>query len=1722
MEVIPNSYIARVVLAYLYEEKLNKAAIEFCMASPYLKEERDFVKRGFRPATCISLKLTALFREYGEIQQKLDSFVEKYDVEFDVQPDLPLVRKIDVILSLLKQVRHRRRHSGEEKVVVKKEPRKSAGSCKRKRGAPSPHPSLSSSTPEVGEPKQKRVCTNPAFIVLNDSGKNLSNLSNISPIGGEGDSSQDSDREDEVEEEVPEKEQEEEEPLDVRKFPSIDLFSQTLLENENYSEKIADLINKGLESSMSTQPDAKEGTSAIREEPVEAETVESESKADCQSFNFNFDELISNIVNNAVKDPVFDDMMDDISSKAIKTQNGNEVEESETVPPPETPLKERLRKTCRKNYNPCAVKRSVKQVRVISDEPYYGGFPEGVDVENSQPATMAVVKVESFASTSADLDQSQDSIADPPETVAVQPEVTSTADPPATAAATTQFYVIQPDNTTKLVDINQLQFPTQQSGLLTDPTATESGSTLIPITGVGIPEHTYYINVPNCYLDPNTQLPVYFNTFPGPVSEQNPTISILPDVLPSPDKFLIFPSSSSGTNPVISDVCTMSAVTNTVSTSPSTAAMNSIYSTFVPLVPKPEVKTTPPNSIIQNTKARSNSTPSRKASHIRILNFHTPAKQPALVAGTSARISTPGSAPPSVNTRPSRIPVVDLPRLDSILETSIKQEPRKTPEKISDDLDPAPLIPAFNPNSVSNTPRVSKDPRTCVRVLSESASDEPVEIAIPTVEIPASVVAETCKKTPTPRVQISDAEMEEWRRIRSVSKSNFDQHLRMMEEQRQKPIIRPQLRRKRKKPPTRKAPGAAASKEPSEEATPSKDDSLESLDKANTSLTEIHGQMLEDALASAKKPEAGKTPGKTPAKAKTPAKEDGNGGGEQGNKIYVKIATPRKKTPLKTTPKRKSAKKRRLSSPRKRVAVKKKEDKPKALEQKETVENSEEVKVEEKEPDVIVEKEPEPETPAKADDNSLSQVEATPPEAPKPIKDHPKLLAKKSSAEYVRKEQEKAAESASTAASLESPPEKPPAVAVDNSFGSSLCLETPFKADLSSIPITPRFLMPNQIENTPMVKIVREGMDTNSSLKKTCDIQTPNFPITPGLISTPKSINSVSPQSLSGTGGFSTRRTDYSSGSSYYKPDESEDLDKNLEAMLHGERKKRPVADTSEKESIEELPQPEVEPVIESTPQKSEHASASSSESSSSSDSSSDSSTSGSSPENTPVKQESSPVSPSPKKSSVPYLTAYEARRQQLAELEAKKQRTIARMKIAKPAPPMKKTDRKFSVPPGFKSRNVVITRGKEDASKPAVSTGTPPRAAASPSSKRKNPTPRKVVFLDKILPMSANKHSPKRKPLPSQDSSRKSPRASLLISEQEVHRIITPRKDKAIEGTYESEDLSRLCCTPDIPDVDPAADKKQVYEFHSPERGCEAEDSSKQQGTPDSNKENQSLEAVKNSDPPQAEEKEGEEDASESSDGDEDDAYNDCSLSSVCEKDYFWFAYNEKKSSVVRCERSSEIRLIKKCNVVLEDRKVCLQPVDSIFLFEQLPSPPPSSGTRSSLKKAKTSAGEKDPKPEVAVAVPPASTMKAKINVVSAVRNSAHPATSGRAAHLLAEKQKRQQEAAIATKKDKLDHPTDKVHTEVPQAESSGKASEEKLASPSPKMPIKLDMKKKQQQQQQQQSQEPSPAKPTAGNTEPVDPAPPPAPVEDADPQLQKNILEDDIDAVLTHLHGS
>lgn len=141
-------------------------------------------------------------------------------------------------------------------------------------------------------------------------------------------------------------------------------------------------------------------------------------------------------------------------------------------------------------------------------------------------------------------------------------------------------------------------------------------------------------------------------------------------------------------------------------------------------------------------------------------------------------------------------------------------------------------------------------------------------------------------------------------------------------------------------------------------------------------------------------------------------------------------------------------------------------------------------------------------------------------------------------------------------------------------------LETPYKEAASEcIPNTPRFDPLDKSQETPLLKQIRFQSDSMSTIKCS-QFPTPSFPITPGFGLTPLS-KECSPRS----GGYSTRQTDYSSSSSYYRPDESDDVDKNLELLIRTGRIHDvvPTAITINKPPFVEISvKPSVEPTVNS------------------------------------------------------------------------------------------------------------------------------------------------------------------------------------------------------------------------------------------------------------------------------------------------------------------------------------------------------------------------------------------------------------------------------------------------------------------------------------------------------------------------------------------------------------
>lgn len=120
---------------------------------------------------------------------------------------------------------------------------------------------------------------------------------------------------------------------------------------------------------------------------------------------------------------------------------------------------------------------------------------------------------------------------------------------------------------------------------------------------------------------------------------------------------------------------------------------------------------------------------------------------------------------------------------------------------------------------------------------------------------------------------------------------------------------------------------------------------------------------------------------------------------------------------------------------------------------------------------------------------------------------------------------------------------------------SNILMETPLKFDsMSPLPNTPRFAVPlvSIHQETPLSKlIINPPTDGAVSILKVCEILTPNFPITPGFKETPPKTD---PSPSFSAEGYTSRKTDYSSCSSYYKPDESEEINRNLDLMIKQRR----------------------------------------------------------------------------------------------------------------------------------------------------------------------------------------------------------------------------------------------------------------------------------------------------------------------------------------------------------------------------------------------------------------------------------------------------------------------------------------------------------------------------------------------------------------------------------------
>ena len=462
-------------------------------------------------------------------------------------------------------------------------------------------------------------------------------------------------------------------------------------------------------------------------------------------------------------------------------------------------------------------------------------------------------------------------------------------------------------------------------------------------------------------------------------------------------------------------------------------------------------------------QSKSKSTPRRKATHVRTLDFtsnNTPTRflskkrmstiQEFTTPHSGIRMVTPGSAPATINA--------------SKIKTKVVPNAVTVPEAIIDDNSMC--------NSISNTPKVVKNPRRCARKLSNSSEDSEQKMMLHKLELKRETVKDK-KSDPKP------FSLEDWNQLRSVANSNsWDQHIRSLNSN--------QVDKEKKTNRSRKTPKKSQKQKKGKTLSPEGEPEKEN-DAQNVEVVEANEAVVENEVLNESKPSTG------------PATET-------KDLMKFRIASPRKAA---------------LKSP---TIIPKKVTTKNAKKVFEVVERKKVMHLKKK--------------------KKILKV---------PIKTVPDVVVQLIESEQQASEHEPSEKMQEVAATLTelsttilsetttTPNENAMVRSFSQTFNMASLLETPFKAELLTIPNTPGFAIPlTSTQETPFPKAIISTASNGAaiSLVKNCDIQTPSFPITPGFSGTPlRSGNEGSP-----TGeGYTSRRTDYSSCSSYYKPDDTEE-----------------------------------------------------------------------------------------------------------------------------------------------------------------------------------------------------------------------------------------------------------------------------------------------------------------------------------------------------------------------------------------------------------------------------------------------------------------------------------------------------------------------------------------------------------------------------------------------------
>lgn len=830
--------------------------------------------------------------------------------------------------------------------------------------------------------------------------------------------------------------------------PTIQVLSETILENSEFQNVLVQNINRMLRS-----PDQPLGS----QQNQNASSSNAPAAQADRSYQEQIDTAVDNIMKVTEENPLFDSLINEFFYNKPDTGNNRKPNASTSTP----------QKCDEDNGSNIPIKQRLRQRKSTVDQT--------LDQTNNDKFSVSSKCIRKRDSNKSVTVLSNETICKPEKALKKQVDI---------PAPVPQVFLVDPSNGTITAQTQLLE----QIDTATTTTNTSSTSTDNFLIGLNPPQSyqimgswqsvvvnnsgtiTYTDNPNQQYFEPGSIInfdAIHVNIPPAPTNDAVASQSLQPCIAKIDDEVV-------------------EAVKNIPMTSRKSPTQEHIVF---------KAETPPVSSQMNDVKNKSLSTP-RRTSHIRVLDFNDalPGKieavrsrlddftdAPHMTPSTTADINCPipGSAPPKLNRLSGPETTPTATQLDDAILTQESSDTSHFARDIDEDtvvsvelsIPDTPSRPKIKRNPRQLSARKSSKAETSQRPLRKSKRRQVLSSVVSTESqpIPAAIILETEPKKDKMK---TTAQLQEWERLRSVKPGEWDNHMRAQFCRTGKATTYKRAPRKKKQKITKNTCVLQVSID-------SKDSSIRTI-SPNSSLTEEHGQLLANALASAKK---------------NPSEPDilneAIAGALERTEIVPLNSHVIEKN-IKQLPKRTKPIQIRLS-PTKSV----KKSQPLLKSSKSIIKNASELQASSN----PLKKQPQ------NDEINFSPIDTI---------------------------------NTNTLPTI-SP--------IGCSSNLAKLLETPYKeAAPDGIPFTPRFDLPNKSQETPLLKQIRLQSENMSTIKSS-QFPTPSFPITPGF-----ALTSLSKECSPRIGAYNTRPTDYSSSSSYYRPDESDDVDKNLEALIRSGR----------------------------------------------------------------------------------------------------------------------------------------------------------------------------------------------------------------------------------------------------------------------------------------------------------------------------------------------------------------------------------------------------------------------------------------------------------------------------------------------------------------------------------------------------------------------------------------